>query len=331
MAKKGRKPVPKSQKELSVGLQTPYDPTVGNPNNPDQFSIHPDINQSGIPFNRSEKMSRKGDTYKQFSVGLEDIDESIFYYFKNVIKPYVIQNGERIEVPVIYGNAERWTQMQKLGGYRDKNGALMMPIIAIKRDNLTKNRSITNKLDANMPNLYTAWQKSYNSKNFYSNFNVLNNRVQTKQFVANVVPDYVTLQYSVIIQTYYVDQLNKIVEAINYASDAYWGDPERFKFKAMIDGFTNLTELVEGQERVARSTFTINMYGYIVPDVIQKDLSAVKKFNSKSKIIFSMETTSNPEIFNPNPQVAPPVSGAGAPRDRLVENVNTRKRINTDE
>ena len=40
-----RKPVPKSQKEISVGLQTPTDPTVGNPNQPNQFSQFPDINQ----------------------------------------------------------------------------------------------------------------------------------------------------------------------------------------------------------------------------------------------------------------------------------------------
>ena len=206
-----------------------------------------------------------------------------------------------------------------------------MPIIVIKRDGITKNRSIANKLDSNFPNLYTSWQKQYNPKNFYSNFNVLNNRIQTKQFVANVVPDYVTLQYSVIIQTYYMDQLNKMVEAINYASDSYWGDPERFKFKAMIDGFTNANQLAQGQERVVRSNFNINMYGYIIPDVIQKDLSSIKKYNEKSKIIFSMETTSNPEIFNPNPQIAPAVDGSSAVRDRLSENVNTRKRINADE
>ena len=103
-----RKPVPKSQKEISNSLQNPYDPTVGNPNKDTEFSQFPNTNQAGIPFNRSEQMSRKGDSYKQFSVGLEDIDESIFYYFNNVIKPFVYQNKERIAVPVIYGNPERW-------------------------------------------------------------------------------------------------------------------------------------------------------------------------------------------------------------------------------
>ena len=325
MAKNSRKPVPKSQRQLSTGLQTPFDSRVGNPNGADEYSVNPDLNQSGIDFNRSEKLSQKGDTYKQFSVGLEDIDESLFYYFDNVIKPFVIQNGERIKVPVLYGSPERWAQMQKGGFYRDKSGNVMMPNIIVKRNSISRNRNLPTKIDANASQVYSSWQKSYNQKNFYSNFNVLNNRVQTKQFVTNVVPDYVNLEYSVVIQTYYMDQLNKIVEAINYASDSYWGDPERFKFKATIDGFQNALSLAEGTERAVRSNFTINMYGYIIPDAIQKDLTSVKKYNEKSKIIFAMETTSNPEIFNPNPQVAE--DG----RNRLAGNINTRKRIDTTE
>ena len=303
MAKNYRKPVPKSQKEISKNLQTPTDPRMGNPNDAasgPQFS--PD-NQADIDFNRSTKMSFKGDKTKPFSIGIQDIDESIMYYFTEVIQPFVIQNGERIEVPIIYGSPERWKSVQKDGYYRDKKGAIMNPIIMFKRDGLTRNRTLTRKLDANEPNLYTFWQKAYNSKNFYSNFNALNNRVQTKQYIVNVVPDYVTLTYSCIVQTYYMEQLNKIVESINYASDAYWGNPERFKFRAAIDSFTTTTELTQGKDRLVRSAFTINLYGYIVPETIQKDLTAIKKINEKSKIIFQMETTSQPGIFEANPQI----------------------------
>jgi hypothetical protein len=303
---KNRKPRPKSQREISEAGVDPY--TGLNPNDPTQYSNHPNIDQSGIDFNRSEKMSQKGDTYKEFTVGIQDIDEAIMYYFNNVIRPTVFQNGERIAVPVIYGAPERWKSFQN-------------PIIMFKRDNIIKKRNLTNKLDANFPNLYTSWQKQYNSKNFYSNFDLLNNRVQTKQFVANVVPDYVTMQYSVTMQTYYIEQLNKIIEAVNYASDSYWGDPERFKFNASIDQFNTIQELNDGQERVVRSTFTINMYGYIIPDIIQKDLASIKKYNSKSKIIFSMEATSNPNVFEPNSQVT------DDGRTREDSNVNTRKRM----
>ena len=305
MAKNYRKPIPKSQKEISVQLQTPYDAQRGNPNDAKENSQYPPENQANIPFNRSTKMSFKGDTVKPFSVGIKDIDESIMYYFNNVIRPSVIQNGERIAVPVIYGSPERWKSIQKDAYYRDKKGAIMNPIIIFKRDSLEKNRSLTNKLDSNMPNLYTSYQKSYNEKNFYSNFNLLNNRVPTKQFIANVVPDYVNLTYSCIIQTYYVEQLNKIVEAINYASDSYWGDPERFKFMARIDNFATVTELQQSQDRLVRGNFQIKMYGYIVPDTVQKDLSSIKKYNEKSKVIFSMETTSTPERFEANPTVTP--------------------------
>jgi hypothetical protein len=291
-----RKPKPKTQKEISRNLQQATDSTRGNPNS----VLNPNENETGIPFNRSTKLSFKGDTTKPFSIGIQDLDEAVFYYFKNVIQPFVYQNGERRNVPIIYGAPERWKSFQKDGYYRDKNGSVMLPIIIIKRDTLTKDRSVANKLDANMPNLYGTFQKTYNPKNAYSNFSTLNNRRPTKQFHAVAIPDYVTLEYSCIIQTYYMEQLNKIIESIEYASDSYWGDPERFKFRAFIDNFTTATELTEGQDRLVKGTFNIRLRGYIVPEVLQKDLNSIKKFNSKSKIIIQMETTSNSDIFDPN-------------------------------
>ena len=298
-----RKPVPKSQKEIMNNQINPFvDPetgeTRGNPNDPQNFNQFNSNTQRGVSHNRSEELSSKGDKYKQFSVSIQDVDEAILFYFENVIKPTVIQNGERIAVPLVYGSPERFKTIQKDGFYRDKKGKVMSPIIMFKRDSLNKDRSIANKLDANNPHLYTSWQTSYNSKNFYSNFDILNNRVPTKQFVANVVPDYVTLNYSFIVQTYYIEQLNKIVEAINYASDSYWGNPERFQFKASIDTFNTINELNQGQNRVVRSNFTLKMHGYIVPDVIQKDLTAVKKYNGKSKVTFGIETTSGLEYVS---------------------------------
>jgi hypothetical protein len=291
-----RKPIPKTQKEISKGLQNAFDRHRGNPN----AELNPNENETGIDFNRSTKLSFKGDTAKQFTIGIQDLDEAVFYYFKNVIKPFVYQNGQRRNVPIIYGAPERWKSFQKDGYYRDKSGAVMLPIIVIKRDTITKDRTVTNKLDANMPNLYGTFQKAFNPKNFYSNFAALNNRIPTKQFHAVAVPDYVTLEYSCIIQTYYMEQLNKIIESCEYASDAYWGDPERFKFRAFIDSFTTATELTQGQDRLVKGTFNIRLRGYIIPEVMQKELNSIKKFNSKSKVIIQTEAVSNSDIFDPN-------------------------------
>ena len=238
-------------------------------------------------------MSFKDDTTKPFTLGLQDIDESIMYYFQNVIRPTVLQNGVRIPVPIIYGSPERWKSTQKDGYYKDKNGAIMSPLIMFKRDTIDKNRSLTNKVDANTPHLYTSFKKTYNLKNDYSNFNLLNNRIPTEQFIVNVVPDYVTLTYSCTIQTYYVEQLNKIIEAVNYASDSYWGDPERFKFKASIDSYATTVEITDNTNRIVKGTFSIKLFGYVVPDTIQKELTAIKKYNSKSQVIIGLETVNN--------------------------------------
>ena len=288
-----RKPVPKTQKEISIDLQTPSDPRYGNPN----IASNPNESETGINFNRSEKLSWTGDTAKPFSIGIKDIDEAVFYYFKNVIKPFVYQNGERRNVPIIYAAPERWKSYQRDGYYRDKKGAIMLPIIVVKRDTITKDRSVYNKLDANDPNLYASFQRPWNPKNFYNNFAAINNKIPAKQFYAVAVPDFLTLEYSCIIQTYYMEQLNKVIEACEYASDAYWGNPERFKFRAFIDSFTTSTTLTQGRDRLVKGNFNIRLRGYIIPDTIQKEMHSIRKYNSKSKFVVSMETTANAEIF----------------------------------
>lgn len=281
MAKKNN-PIPKTQREISQEQIIPYDKSIGNPN---------DLNADEVK--RSEQLSFKGDTVKPLSLGLQDIDSAIDYYFKEIIKPFVIQNGVRIDVPLVYGSPEKWKTIQKDGYFRDKNGKILSPLIVFKRDDLSSNTSIGNKIDANNPHLYETFVKLYSRKNFYSNFDILNDQKPEKEYYAVVIPDYVTINYSCIIYTFYNKQMNKIVEAINYASNSYWGDPARFKFNAKINQFNNSMEVGDGKDRAVKCNFTIKLYGYIIPDVLQKDMKAAKKFISKNKVIFGIETVKN--------------------------------------
>ena len=83
-----RKPIPKSQKELSDSTRESY--TVDGITNFDS------------KINRGEQRSVKKDDVKKFSIGLRDIDETIVYYFNNIIRPSVFQNGTTKNVPIIY-------------------------------------------------------------------------------------------------------------------------------------------------------------------------------------------------------------------------------------
>ena len=282
MAERGREPIPKTQRELSVSQHEPYvnpetGETAGNPND-------------AVKLNRGEQVSFKGDTVKPFSLGFKEIDEALFYYMENIIKPTVQQNGVVQKVPVIYGSPEKWKQIQKDGYYRDSKGKIMMPLITFKRNSIEKNRSITNKLDSNSPNNINVFTKSYSKNNAYDNFNILNNKIPQKEYYAVVVPDYVTITYDFIISTYYVEQLNKLIEAFNYASDSYWGDPEKFKFNAKIDNFGNTTELNVGDNRIVKTDFTITLQGYLVPKSINKLLFSQPQTSfSKSTFVINNE------------------------------------------
>lgn len=280
---KQRKPIPKTQREISESLQEPLTPggpgfsPTGNPNDANNV-------------NRATQTSFKDDTVKPFSIGLEDLDWAVMYYFQSVIRPSVVQNGERIEVPVIYGSPEKWASFQKFGYIRDLQSRIMAPLLMFKRNNIERNRSLANKLDANQPHNIAVTNKKYSQQNAYSKFNILNGIKPEQTLYATIVPDYLTVTYDCAVFTYYNEQLNKIIEAVEYVADSYWGDPERFKFKTNIDSFASTIELSDNKERIVRSTFSLKMHGYIIPDTIQKDTTFVSKFSNRNKLVVTSET-----------------------------------------
>ena len=228
--------------------------------------------KSGISANRGDQVKRD-DKVKNYYLGLYDIDECIQYYFDNVIRPSVDDGGEIVRVPMIYGSPERWMSIQENGYLRDQQGKMQIPAIVYKRTAVAKNRTLSNKLDANNPHFHYTFQKQYNSRNRYDNFAVLNDITPSTENYNVVIPDFVTLTYECIIWTEYVEQMNKIVESINYAEDAYWGDPEKFKFRALVEDFSSETDLNDDEDRLVRTAFSINMEGYIITDTMNKELA----------------------------------------------------------
>jgi len=244
-------------------------------------------------YKRGNDVSMRGEEIKNISVGLEDIDGAILYYFQEVIKPYVINEGTVQSIPIIFADAERWKSAQKDGIYRDKEGKIMLPILTVKRDSLERNRSLTHKLDGNAANIYQVYEKKYTNKNQYDNFSILTNRVPVKEFYNVVVPDYYTLTYTCNIYVSFYEDLNKIIESIGYRADSYWGMPGKFLFKARIDTFPITNEISEGADRRFVSTFSLIMNGYLTPNNIDKLLSTdYFKYRSKAQVLFTFEASS---------------------------------------
>ena len=195
------KPLPKNQSQVVQEAFVPYSNTISKVQSDTVFSK-----------NRAKEISFKDKKQKDFSVSIKDHDEVIKYYFENTIKPSVIQNGERVMVPIMYGSPERWKTVQSDGALRDKDGKLLTPLIMFKRDTLEKNRSLGNKLDGNKSHLFNVFETRYNSKNQYDKFSILTNRIPSKQYYVSVVPDYVTVTYECILFTNFIEQNNKLIE-----------------------------------------------------------------------------------------------------------------------
>lgn len=275
--------IPKSQEELSQNSITNYT----NPESNTEIRPKEGLDQST---NRGNQVSMLNDNVETYKVGIKDIDTAIFYYFNEVLKPSVTQNGKVLNVPLVYGSPERWAAMQKDGYYRDKNGKMQAPLIVFRRDSIEKNRNLGNKMDANNPHNFGIFEKKFSRDNVYDRFGILNNRVEKRELYAVAIPDYVNIVYSCIIFTDYVEQNNKIIEGINFASDSYWGDPSSFRFRAMIDNYTTSAEIVQGNDRIIKTEFQINLLGHIVTDTYNAQLVNTKKVYSKSNIKITSET-----------------------------------------
>jgi len=239
-------------------------------------------------FNRGEKISRNSpgakDDVKNVSVGIMDMDSAIMYYFNEVIKPEVEINKEKVKVPCIYASPERWNQISKQGYLRDKKKQIITPLIAFKRTGMTRNENMPiDKLDANEPKHFYTFQKRYTQQNRFDKFSVQNNLVPNNEYFNVSMPDYMNLTYEFTIWTSYIEQMNTIVEKINYSDGAYWGQPGKMRFRTSIESFSDSSQ-VEG-ERLIRTTFSVNLYGYILPETFDSKTTTQKYLTPKKLIV----------------------------------------------
>jgi len=239
-------------------------------------------------FNRGEKISRNSpavkDDVKNLSVGIMDMDSAIMYYFNEVIKPEVEINKEKVKVPCIYASPERWTTISKQGFLRDKKRQIITPLIVFKRTGMERNDDIPiDKLDANKPRNFYSFEKKYSHHNRYDKFSVQKGLTPGREYYNVAMPDYVTLSYEFIIWTSYIDQMNRIVEKINYSDGAYWGEPGKMRFRTRLESFSDSSE-VDG-ERLIKTTFSVNLYGYILPETFNSQTTTQKFLTNKKLIV----------------------------------------------
>ena len=70
------------------------------------------------------------------SIGIENIDRAVFEMFDQKLNFQVTQKGESKKVPVVFAAGERFALTRRKNPIRDKNNALILPIISIMRGDI---------------------------------------------------------------------------------------------------------------------------------------------------------------------------------------------------
>jgi hypothetical protein len=261
-------------------------------------------------------------------VNLIDIDTTIADYMSDVIIPKLEEAGESVKVPLIYGNAERWKNARKDGHLRDVRGKIQIPLIMFKRNSIERDSSMQHFKEA----LFMPSYQKYSSKNRYEKFSLQMGARPVYEIYNVRVPSYVTVTYEVMIWTSFTEHMNKIVEAYQYATDRYWGKEDGYKFRVRVDSFDNQQEVGEGSERIIRTTFTMVVNAYLLPETYNEKPTVEKTF-SKKRIVFGVETDlngdlfSNPLLYNEYAQVIDFIAVRGSQMATFV-NETTVKLVN---
>lgn len=225
-------------------------------------------------------------------ISLVDVDGAIYDYMVGTIIPDLEENGAVLKVPLVYGNAERWNTARKEGYLRDKRNKIQIPLMMFKRNSIERDSS----LQFWNENLFMPAYKKYSTKNRYDKFTLLNNTRPNYELYDVSVPEYVTISYEVMIWTNFTEHMNKIVEAFQFATDRYWGNTDTFKFRTRIESFDTQQDVGEGTERIIRTTFTMAVNAYLLPEKYGK-APVTRKSLSPKKVVVGTETDVNGNLF----------------------------------
>jgi len=234
--------------------------------------------------NRANETRRDDDVVKTPKRTVYDIDYAIKWFIENEIQPQVEANGELIDVPVIYSNGEKWDNVRRLGYLRDEKGMLQSPLIMLKRNSLQE-RDTLKKLDINRPadGNQIIYKNSYNKRNKYRDEifpTPANEPIESAELFAINIPEYVDIEYDLLIWTDFTTQLNALVEQIMPYGTFAWGNDFN-KYRTFIRSLNFETINTVGEDRLVRCTMPLTVNGTLMAEQEYRKSTIQKRYSIK--------------------------------------------------
>ncbi len=241
-------------------------------------------------------------------VNIFSIDKAVYDWFNT--KHATNIQGRR--VPVVFGGWERFAQMQdnkqddNLNRMRDPSGMLILPLISIRRGDVTYNteRFVFQQADGAprvkiservaMSNFDADRRVPFDGPHMYSTARRRSD-APVMEIATVPYPDFVTIPYTITFWASYVRHAN-------YFNDRVWQNAyptdltyKGYYFYAFIDSGTNENneENYTDEERIIRSSFTMTVDGYLIK---KNDVNVTR---TASKMIMSEGYVEQPAMPTP--------------------------------
>lgn len=218
---------------------------------------------------------------------IETVDFALFEWVDKEMDLSATTNRGFKKVPVIWVSGERSFQVKNRKELRDKEGALIFPVISVERTSMNKDPARRGSMQAYLPpinkrnnfNLYThsvikqdktANFAASNSKKTYKqdNFRFKNaNVVEESYFIKT--PTYIDMSYLITLRTEYQQQMNELVHPFITKTgniNSFSIEKDGHTYEAFIQpdfSFENNISSIEQEERVYQTSITINVLGYL--------------------------------------------------------------------
>ena len=279
--------------------------TNPNPKTPEQVDRSAEISGkdlapdrgAGRSSNDQQVVTPGKDFTENYQIIIKDLDTAIMTHIKNVMNLKVRENGELVDVPVMYGNEERWANVRKNGTLRDKNGALILPLMMFKRNSVEFNETLPSwKHDfwtQGQPyGVQSLMSSKWSQQNQYSRFNIEQGISPVREQIVTATPQYVNTNYQFSVASAYITQMNTIIESFVQQHKTYWGDNTSYRFLCTVEGgMEDATEMEVNGERIIKTNFNVMLRGYLIPQtvasVVEQVKFATRKELTTSRITFS--------------------------------------------
>ena len=232
---------------------------------------------------------------ENYAITLKDVDTAVLNHVKNVMKPMIKEANETFKVPVFYGNEERWKAVRKRGVLRDKNNSLILPLVMLKRTEISRNDLSGQAFSHDVKGKYinVVRNAKWSKDNQYDRFSVQQGVKPVYENIVTGMPNYTDITYEFVLWTNFIEQMNPLVESFVDQSHTYWGGGTDNKFLCTIDSVSDASEMSQDGERFIKATFSVLTKAYLLPEylnsVVTDKVSNMKKQLTPSKITFGFE------------------------------------------